>query len=287
LRIKDEPISMPVLRQRHQDDKAEGIRTWHIDQYLGRLNQAEREWFRQMFPIQEAFLISNVRSSTVVYGYSTHKAQDQIKDEERLLQFFRDDRTNTYRAYIVNEQGRALILILNKERLAQAVQEDTPPGQRRAYDDLIAGEMDRLNERSLFQENVDRPETYPLLSSLHAIEHALLKQTVAQVGLDYFGSKILLRDGAIILYERQDIGYGGVVQLTAGAGFLELMNEVQQTLAACPHDCEHGCLACVYINDAWCMPFLPEEIQRWYPPNAILLRREGSRAMTPIGEAIK
>ncbi|TEU15477.1 MAG: hypothetical protein E3J21_13080 [Anaerolineales bacterium] len=284
LRIKDQPISLSVLRQRHQDDKAEGVRTWHLDGFLERLNEPEREWFRQMFPIREAFLVSNVCSSTVVYGYSTHKGAGQIKEQERLPQFFRNDRTNTYRAYVVSEQGRALVVILDKERLAEAVQGKIPVPQRRSYDDLIAKEMERLNERPLFQENVDRPDALPLIASLHAIGHALLKQAVAQVGLDYFGSKILLRDGAIILYERQDIGYGGVVQLTAGAGFLELMNEVERTLAACPHDCEQGCLSCVYITDAWCMPFLPDEIERWYPPNAILLRKEAAAAMRPVGE---
>lgn len=285
LRIKDQPVSLSVLQQRHRDDEAEGIRTWHLDHFWERLSEPEQRWFRQKFPVQEAFLVSNIRSSTVVYGYSTRKAPDQIREEERLLQFFRDDRTNMYRAYVVNEQGRALVIILDKERLAQAVQGKTPTFQRRCYDDLIAEEIVRLNERSLFQENVDRPDTLPLIASLHAIEHALLKQAVAQVGLDYFGSKILLRDGAIILYERQDIGYGGTVQLTAGAGFLELMNEVEQTLAACPHDCEQGCLSCTYINDAWCMPFLPDEIERWYPPNAILLRKEAAQAMMPVGEA--
>jgi len=283
LRIKDQPISLAVLRQRHQDDKTEGIRTWHLDDLLGQLSAPEREWFRQMFPICEAFLVSGVLSSTVVYGYSTRKAPDQIKEHERLPQFFLNERTNTYRAYVVNEQGRALVIVLDKKRLARAVQRETPIPQQCSYDDLITGEMDRLNESSLFQENIDHPDTLPLIASLHAIEHALLKQTVAQVGLDYFGSKILLRDGVIILYERQDIGYGGVVQLTAGSGFLELMNEAERTLAACPHDCERGCLSCVYITDAWCMPFLPDEIERWYPPNAILLRREAAAAMQPEG----
>lgn len=287
LRIKDQPISLSVLRQRHQDDEAEGVRTWHLDGFLERLSEPERQWFRQMFPIQEAFLVSNVRCSTVVYGYSTRKAPDQIREEERLPQFFRNDRTNTYRTYVVNEQGRALVIVLDKHRLAQAVQGKTPVPERCSYDNLIAEDMERLDERSLFQDNVDRPDALPLIASLHAIGHALLKQTMAQVGLDYFGSKILLRDGTIVICERQDIGYGGVVQLTAGAGFLELMNEVEQTLAACPHDCDQGCLSCIYINDAWCTPFLPDEIKRWYPPNAILLRKEAAAAMRPAGEGRK
>ena len=282
LRIKDEPVSLPALRQRHQDDRAEGIRTWHLNDYLRGLSEPKQEWFHLVFPVREAFLVSGICSSTVVYGYSTHKAPDQIKENERLPQFFRNKGTNTYRAYVVNEQGRALVILLNKERLAQAVQEEIPVAQRHSYDELIAAEIKRLNEHRLFQENIDHPDATPLIAALHAIGHAILKQAVAQVGLDYFGSKILLRDGAIILYEKQDIGYGGVVQLTAGAGFLELMNEVERTLSACPHDCEQGCLSCIYINDAWCMPFLPDEIQRWYPPNAILLRKKAMAAMRPV-----
>jgi len=235
-----------------------------------------------MFPINEAFLVSGVRSSTVVYGYSTHKAPGQIKESERLPQFFRNERTNTYRAYVVNEQGRALVILFDKERLARAVQEEMPLTQQRSYDEMMAAEITRLNKRTLFQENIDHPNLTPLIAALHSIGHAVLKQAMAQVGLDYFGIKILLRDGAIIVYEKQDIGYGGVVQLTAGTGFLELMSEVEQTLSACPHNCEQGCPSCIYINDAWCMPFLPDEIERWYPPNALLLRRKAAAAIRPL-----
>ena len=71
----------------------------------------------------------------------------------------------------------------------------------------------------------------------------------------------------------QDIGYGGVVQLTAGQGFLQLMRGAKSIIEDCNHDCEKGCLACVYITDAWCMPFLPDEVG-WYPPNSFLMRQE-------------
>ena len=282
LRVKDKPISLSILRQRYQDDRVEGIRTWHLNDYLRKLSKLEQEWFHQMFPINEAFLVSGVRSSTVVYGYSTHKAPGQIKESERLPQFFRNERTNTYRAYVVNEQGRALVILFDKERLARAVQEEMPLTQQRSYDEMMAAEITRLNKRTLFQENIDHPNLTPLIAALHSIGHAVLKQAMAQVGLDYFGIKILLRDGAIIVYEKQDIGYGGVVQLTAGTGFLELMSEVEQTLSACPHNCEQGCPSCIYINDAWCMPFLPDEIERWYPPNALLLRRKAAAAIRPL-----
>ena len=272
LRIGDAPVILSVLQARHQQDRDESLKTWHInDLFREQLNGQERLMFQAMFPIREAFLVSNVLSSTVVYGYSTRKGT--IKEEERLPQFFYDDKSNRYRAYVVNEQGRALVIVLDKERLAKAVQRGRSTAQWLSYDQLVEGEMSALNTRGRFQQNIDAPEDFPLIAALHTLEHAIFKQAIAQVGLDDFGSKILLREGVIVLYERQDIGYGGVVQLTAGQGFLQLMRGAKSIIEDCNHDCEKGCLACVYITDAWCMPFLPGEVG-WYPPNSFLMRQE-------------
>ena len=122
-----------------------------------------------------------------------------------------------------------------------------------------------------------------MVAALHTFEHAIFKQALAQVGLDDFGSKILLRDGVIVLYERRDIGYGGVVQLTAGQGFLQLMRGAKSIVEDCNHDCGKGCLACVYITDAWCMPFLRDEVG-WYPPNSLLMRRDAVAALELVEE---
>jgi len=198
LRIGDEPVILPVLQARHQQDKDESLKTWHINElFEEHLNGQERLMFQAMFPIRESFLVSNVLSSTVVYGYSTRKGT--IKEEERLPQFFYEDNSNRYRAYVVNEEGRALVIVLDKERLAKAVQRSKPTAQWLSYDQLVEGEMDVLNTRGRFQQNIDAPEDFPLIAALHTLEHAVFKQAIAQVGLDDFGSKILLRDGVIIL----------------------------------------------------------------------------------------
>jgi hypothetical protein len=256
--------------------------TWDMNQlFQEQLKGRERLMFRAMFPVLDAFLVSNVLSSTVVYGYSTRKGT--IKEEERLPQFFYDDKGNRYRAYVVNEQGRALVIVLDKERLARAVQRDRPTAQWLSYDQLVEQEVSVLNTRGRFQQNIDTPEDFPLIAALHTLEHAVFKQAIAQVGLDDFGSKILLRDGVIILYERRDIGYGGVVQLTAGQCFLQLMRGANSIIEECNHDCDKGCLACVYITDAWCMPFLPDEVG-WYPPNSLLMRRNAVAALELVEE---
>lgn len=277
LRIGDAPVTLSVLQARHQQDKDESLKTWHINElFEEQLNGPERLMFRAMFPIREAFLVSNVRSTTVVYGYSTRKGT--IKEADRLPQFFYDSEGKRYRAYVVNEQGRALVVVLDKERLAKAAQRGKPTAQWLSYDQLVEDEMSVLNSRGRFQQNIDAPEDFPLIAALHTLEHAVFKQALAQVGLDDFGSKILLRDGVIVLYERRDIGYGGVVQLTAGQGFLQLMRGAKSIIENCNHDCEKGCLACVYITDAWCMPFLPDEVG-WYPPNSLLMRRDAVAAL--------
>jgi transcription elongation factor Elf1 len=281
LRIGDAPVALATLQARHQQDKDEGTKTWHIDELFGELSSPERLMFRVMFPVREAFLVSNVQSSTVIYGYSTRKGT--IKEEERLPQFFYDSGNNRYRAYVVNEQGRALVIVLDKERLAKAVQRDKPTAQWLSYDQLIENEISALNTRGRFQQHIDTPENFPLVAALHTLEHAIFRQALAQVGLDDFGSKILLRDGVIVLYERRDIGYGGVVQLTAGQGFLQLMRGAKSIVEDCNHDCEKGCLACVYITDAWCMPFLRDEVG-WYPPNSLLMRREAVVALELVEE---
>lgn len=282
IRIGDEPIRLSVLQSRYRQDKDESLKTWHIDVlFKEQLNGPEQIMFRAMFPIHDAFLVSNVLSSTVVYGYSTRKGI--IKEEERLPQFFYDDRANRYRAYVVNEQGRALVIVLDRDRLAQAVQRNKPTAEWLSYDQLIEYELGMLNTRGRFQQNIDAPEDFSLIATIHTLEHAVFKQAIAQVGLDDFGSKILLREGVIILYERRDIGYGGVVQLTAGQGFLQLMRGAKSIIEECNHDCEKGCLACVYITDAWCMPFLPDEVG-WYPPNSLLMRRHAEAALQLLEE---
>jgi hypothetical protein len=280
LRIGDEPISLPVLYARHQRDRDEGIKTWSLYEMFRKegLTGQERARFKMMFPVQDAFLVSDVRSSTVVYGYSTRKGT--IKDEERLPQFFRDSSSDTYRAYVVNEQGRALVIVLDKSRIAAAIQHDT----QTSYDWLIENEIATLETGRLFQQNIDNPQDFPLIASLHTLEHAIFKQALAQVGLDDFGSVILLREGVIVLYERHDIGYGGVVQLTAGQGFLQLMVEAMRIIEGCGHGCERGCLSCIYIPDAHCAPFLRDEVRKWYPPNAILMRRQTVEMLCRVRE---
>jgi len=283
VRVGNQELSLPILYERHRMDKDQGIRTWHLNDLLGTLTGQEGAIFKQMFPIDTAFLVSNIQTSTTVYGYSTRLASKQIREDERLPQFFKNS-DGTYRAYVINEQGRALVIVLDKERLARAAQQGVPSSRWRSYDEIIEDEIDQLARSSPFQENLDNPQNFPLVASSHTIEHAVFKQAVAEVGLDDFGSQILLRDATIVLYERRSIGYGGVVQLTAKHGFLKLMNEVKSILTSCPHDCDQGCLACVYITDAWCMPFSRREIGRWYPPNALLLRSRAAMMMKPDQE---
>lgn len=278
--VDKQNITLPILRAKRQKDMQEGKRAWELGDLLQRMDGFTRGIFQQTYDITDTFLVNDVESSTVVYGYTTKvTANRPIQDYERLSKCF-PMRGGRYRAYLIKSIGRGLVLVFNKDKIAEIAQYDISPANRLPYDAMIDNELMML-ERGVFQENLDQPQRFPMVTAMHAIEHALFNTASNEAGLEIFGSKVLFRDAAVILFERQDVGEGGVIQLTAGEQFLRVANGVYSALSSCGQACEEGCLLCTYITDFYCSPFLETECQRWYPGNSFLNRKLAGMIIGP------
>lgn len=260
-----------LLAVKRGQDAETGKRSWRLDELLQSLDGFTRGIFRQTYDLVDAFMVNDIESSTVVYGYTTHTTSNRpISESERIPKCF-SQRGGRYRAYLIKSIGRGLVLVFDKAKIAQVIQREVPLSSRKDYDSLVDEELDAL-EFGIFQDNLDHPELFPVSSAMHAIAHALFSRASDEAGLEIFGVKVLLRDAALLLFERQDVGDGGIVQLTSGQQFLRLANGMHSQLYSCGQDCEKGCLSCTFITDFNCSPFLETECNRWYPGNSFLDR---------------
>lgn len=278
--VNKKDITLELLRAKRAQDEVAGKRSWKVDDLLQGLDDFSRSIFRQTYDLSDAFTVSDVESSTVVYGYTTHVTSNRpIQEGERLYKAF-STHAGRYRAYLIRSIGRGLVLVFDKAKIAGIAQLQVPATERRTYDELMDEELAYLTD-GVFQENLDNPERFPLTSALHTIEHALFKKATDEAGLEVFASKVLARDAAVLLFERQDVGDGGIIQLVAGQQFLRLANAIYSELSGCGQDCERGCLSCTFITDFYCSPFLEAECPRWYPGNSFLDRRLARSVVGP------
>jgi hypothetical protein len=264
------------LRTRNIQDMSENRDTsWRLDEIPERI----REMIKQTYKIKDAYTVSDIRTIMAVYGYVSNVTVPGFDESKRLRKHFKQQGRLKYKAYVVKTKGNGLVIELDKEHIAKVIGQYDSNAAGRSYDEIIdeAIETMRLGE---FQELIDNPDAQGLgiVSCLHAIEHSFLDTTVHQIGLDVFGSKIMLRDCAIIVFEREEIGEGGVYQLTLEDQFLRFMNNVRKKFD-CLHDCDDACIACVYTYDFNCQPYLQKEIRRWFPPNSILNRHLGRKGL--------
>jgi predicted RNA-binding Zn-ribbon protein involved in translation (DUF1610 family) len=280
--VSKQDITLPLLYEKRKRDLESGKKSWRLDDLLQGLDGFTRGVFQQTYDLTDAFMVNDVESSTVVYGYTTRATSIRpIRESERLCKYF-SRRGGRYRAYLIKSIGRGLVLVFDKTKIADIAQRDVPPTDCQRYDDLVDAELTVL-EGGVFQDNLDHPEGFPVVAAMHAIEHALLKKATDEAGLEIFGSKVLLRDAAVLVFERQDVGDGGVVQLTTGQQFLRLANGIYNELSSCGQGCEKGCLLCTFITDFNCAPFLETECVRWYPGNSFLDRNLASMIIGPKG----
>jgi Zn finger protein HypA/HybF involved in hydrogenase expression len=278
--VNKQDISLSLLEAKRKQDLEAGRRSWSLEDLLQSFDGFTRGIFRQTYDLIDAFMVNDVESSTVVYGYTTHVTSNRpIKESERLSKYF-SRRGGRYRAYLIKSVGRGLVLVFDKAKIADVVQREVPTASRQDYDTLVDEEL-RILENGVFQENLDHPERFPIVSAMHAIQHALYRKATDEAGLEVFGSKALFRDAALLLFERQDVGEGGIVQLTTGQQFLRLANGIHSELSSCGQGCEKGCLSCTFIADFNCSPFLETECDRWYPGNSFLDRSLASLIIGP------
>lgn len=284
--LGSEEANLQSMQEGFKRHRQEGLAGWSVED-LGTDTAfpQKSEATRKLCGIADAFTLSGIRTTTVNYGYWS-RAQEYkrlINDEDRLHRFYRND--PNYDVYFVETEGYGLVIALDKARLLRLVNEATG-ATFASYDDLVEAALfqlrgDKPSGQMVFQdliepEKVEQDLGLALVRLLHSLEHAVLAQAEDQVGLSIFGSKLLIRDATIVLYEQEDVGDGGINQLVSGTGFLKLMRAVRNHLTVCEQDCERACPACNFIDDAKCRPFVPHEFEgagvRWVPPNALLDR---------------
>ncbi len=266
-------ITLQNLLDQHEKTKSIDPYAWKLGE---KISELDMKMISEIYGILDAYTVPKITTTTVVYGYksgiSSHPIE--IKDNERMAGFFEYGRK--FRAYVVNTEGRGLVIKINKEKLMSILRLNFGYSEKDTYDKISEDTINYLNLEK-FQFVLENPKNVPLVTILHAIEHAFFKCVMDLTGLEVFGSKILIKDCAIILYEREDVGAGGLLELTprsdsAASEFKKYLRIVKREIMNCSQLCKDSCPACIFINDFYCQPFMPNEITRWYPPNAILDR---------------
>lgn len=269
-----EPVNLANLKAEQEKQSSMDRHSWRLSDGL---SEPDIRILADL-GIKDSFTVPRINTSTVVYGYKSNVSSfpHVIEDYERMGQLFGSH--NRYKAYLVNTVGRALVVVLDKERFVRLLRlTDT------SYEAIVDDAINHL-ENDALQELLENPERVPLVTAFHALEHAYFKTVTRQVGLEVFGSKLLLRDCSIVLYEREEVGSGGLIQVTSGsqgAQFKRLIHGVWNAIKSCDQGCRNACPACVFVNDFYCQPFVPNEVERWLPPNSLLDRELAAGYMSP------
>lgn len=217
---EDSEFNLSKLRERNNQDIRENKETgWKLDN----LSEHERTIIKEEYKIKDAYTVSDVRTSTIVYGYVSNVNVVGFKDtieeiledgtkrkkEKRLKKHFKQSGQTKYKAYIVKTTGNGLVIELDKKYIAKLINKEDQDIEDKSYDEIIEKAIATMNLGE-FQEVFENPRLHGLsiVSCLHAIEHALLETATQQIGLDILGSKILLRDCAFIIFEREEVGEG-------------------------------------------------------------------------------
>ncbi|OAQ52639.1 hypothetical protein HTG_13530 [Natrinema mahii] len=268
--INDNHISLETLREAHK--QGHDPYRWNEET----LPQQEQTLLSDFWGLNGLFNVDEVSSLTAVYGYQTRVTAEgtDIDDDERLTRTF-EHGDDMKRAYVTRSEGRGLVFDLDIETLYEAVRDIESANDADSYGELAKNELEELNE-SPVKNLVDSEHELVLIPLLHALEHALFSAAAHEIGMDdILGSKLLIKDGAIILYEREDVGAGGLAQLTLDQGgrtLKKFLRKAAENLSSCGQFCETGCPSCIYTDDFECRPYLPTEVNRWVPPNALLNR---------------
>jgi hypothetical protein len=272
-------ISVPLLASYVKDPAGDDVRLdglrqasdgqWSTDSTA--LADATKQQIKRL-GIDEMFVVPAVKSVLVNYGYRSEvRPTPAVPANERYPTFYQVNRkVPRYQTYYCDVDGAGVAIALNSKRLAAL-----RPGAK--FADAIAQEIDdvgRIAFQDLIARGAQAEAQFPILRTMHAIEHALRSSVILELGLEYFDSRILACDAAILIFETRDLGDGGIRQVTenetALAGWLDRAASVIQS---CPQDCTGGCIACLATDNASCHGFLQNEFPRWIPPNALLTRK--------------
>jgi len=132
----------------------------------------------------------------------------------------------------------------------------------------------RCSRRSRYGICCERKDT-----TFSSTAPSILTAAIQQIGNEVLGSQLFLTNGVIVIYEREPVGRGGVVQLVnRGEGLRRLLDAARDHVLGCVQGCAEGCPMCTYVRDAHCTSPLDEIGRVWLPPNT-LLSRAGARIL--------
>lgn len=270
-------IRFTDMRAASRDDQADDPYHWTLD-ILAEPSQAT---VRDLFGIEEVFTVQDVDSATAVYGYeaTVTSINTNLGEAGRVARTFAG-RDRARRVFMTYESGRCLVFKFDENRLLRAATGDDDPDI--SYRDLADAEITTLDEADS-RDFIDNTNSR-LVPTLHALQHALYKAAIEEAGLeDFLGAKLLVRDSAVVLVERDDVGAGGLTQLTInsdGGILLSYFHRVAELLGECTRDCADSCPACIYLEDAQCHPFITDEVGGYAPPNSLLDRQTAAELMS-------
>lgn len=267
--------TLPELREASVEDAASDDRFhWNLD----KVARGSSETIQDTFGVNDVFTVEDINTVSAVYGYeaTVTAANTNLDEGGRLSRTFSSpDREK--RVYLTRRAGRGIVLDLNNDRLAEIVSN----GETEDYTALARDELNRLEQMSA--DEISESESLRLIPLLHAYQHAFYKAAIEEAGLeDFLAAKMLIGSGAIVFAEQRHVGAGGLSQVTmneTGATLLDVFQRTEEVLDTCSRDCDHGCLACTFINDAKCHPFVSREVNGYIPANSLLDRELASEVI--------
>ncbi|KKN38695.1 hypothetical protein LCGC14_0750930 [marine sediment metagenome] len=271
LSIENKEISYESLKEAFE--KIEEGNRWE----LNRLEPYYKKLFESLYNIEDVFIVHNLKNQTCCLGY------ESSSKDEKLLQFkkkiFFETFNSQYNVFFFENIGNGLVIKLNTKELVNNLKKIVEISEDTNYTTLIEDFIDRLNNEDI-QDLLksDSPEV-GLFKAIHFFSHVILEEVKNKIGLDVFRTKILLRDGVILIYEVEKVMSGGLIQLTLNEKsrnifFSLFCFDIINKIKDCNNDCSDYCQKCSFINDFFCRPLIYYENVRnkWLPPNSLLSR---------------
>lgn len=286
--VRDQPISLAALRtQEHQ------IRNSWEDAFIHSNNipnpsiQDDEILLLEESCLSSAYLVNEVQVFTTNFGYKagaiTNHPQTPVASDQRLAKFYRDpEGFAQYLAFFISTKGNALVLEFDPDLIIDRLSSVSPRLSGNSYERIIQSELLSLDNRSLNDLNHLRENELFVYRSMHALEHALLNCSMLQIGNEALGTHFFPTLATILIYEREQIGRGGVIQLVnKGEGIPRLFAAAKDQMLGCAQGCYNGCPSCVYLSDTHCNQPIADMPINWLPPNSLLSRVGAGKILDP------
>lgn len=264
--------TLPELRETSQKD-AQNDEPFHWN--LEKVASGSSDTIRDTFAVEDVFTVEDIDTVSATYGYqSTVTSRNTDLDQHGRLARTFDSEERKKRAYLTRQRGRGIVVDLDTDVIAEIVS-----GGEAGYRELAEDELAQIDEMP--PEELSETNSLRLVPLLHAYQHAFYEAAIEQAGLENFlAAKLLVEKGAIVFAEQRQVGTGGLTQVTlnqTGATLLDVFQRTEELLEDCSRDCDDACLACVFIDDANCHPFVSREVEGYVPANSLLDRELASR----------